>query len=119
MIATCSAHISGRADIAKNVSFSHGGIGVIVNPASSIGEGTIISPHVVIGNRFPHKGCPQIGKHVYVGVGAKILGGVKIGDNVKIGANAVVISDIPANCSAVGIPAKILYPKNDVVKAKK
>lgn len=36
-----------------------------------------------------------------------------------IGANAVVISDIPANCSAVGIPAKILYPKNDVVKAKK
>ena len=74
MIATCSAHISGRADIAKNVSFSHGGIGVIVNPASSIGEGTIISPYVVIGNRFPHKGCPQIGKHVYVGVGAKILG---------------------------------------------
>lgn len=36
-----------------------------------------------------------------------------------IGANAVVISDITANCSAVGIPAKILYPKNDVVKAKK
>lgn len=74
MILTCSAHISGRADIARNVSFAHGGIGVIVNPAASIGEGTVVDSHVVIGNRFPHPGCPKIGRNVYIGTGAKILG---------------------------------------------
>ncbi len=70
MILTCSAHISGRADIARNVSFAHGGIGVIVNPAASIGEGTVVDTHVVIGNRFPHSGCPKIGRNVYIGTGA-------------------------------------------------
>ena len=114
MMLLCSSHISGRAKIAKKVSFSHGGIGVIVNSAASIDEGTIVGPHVVIGNRFPHKGCPQIGKNVYIGVGAKILGGVKIGDNAKIGANAVVLSDVPTGCIAVGVPARILNPHNAV-----
>ena len=109
MMLTCSAHISGRAEIAPNVSFAHGGIGVIVNPAASIGEGTVVDTHVVIGNRYPYPGCPKIGRNVYIGAGAKILGGVTISDNVKIGANAVVITDVAEGCSAVGIPAKIIW----------
>ena len=47
-----------------------------------------------------------------VGTGAKILGPVKIGDNVKIGANAVVLSDLPSNSIAVGVPAKIIKHEN-------
>ena len=108
MMLMCSAHISGRADIARNVSFAHGGIGVIVNPAASIGEGTVVDTHVVIGNRYPHPGCPKIGRNVYIGTGAKILGGVQVADNVVVGANAVVISDVPEGCTAVGIPARII-----------
>lgn len=108
MIFMCSAHISGKADIANDVSFAHGGLGVIVNPAAVIGSKTVVGSHVVIGNRFPHPGAPQIGKNVYIGVGAKILGGVKVGDNAKIGANAVVIHDVPAGASAVGIPARVI-----------
>ena len=49
-----------------------------------------------------------IGDNCFLGAGCKILGEVKIGNNVKIGANAVVLDDIPDNCTAVGIPARIV-----------
>jgi serine O-acetyltransferase len=49
-----------------------------------------------------------LGDNVFVGAGAKIVGGVRIGNNVKIGANAVVLSDVPDNSTAVGIPARVV-----------
>jgi serine O-acetyltransferase len=48
---------------------------------------------------------------VDIGAGAKVLGNIRIGDNVLIGANAVVITDVPANCIAVGVPAVIKLRK--------
>ncbi|WP_373994222.1 serine O-acetyltransferase, partial [Fischerella thermalis] len=51
---------------------------------------------------------PRLGKGVEVGAGAKILGNVTIGDYARIGANAVVLCDVPAGATAVGIPAKII-----------
>ena len=51
---------------------------------------------------------PVIGNGVYIGAGAKILGGIVINDNAVIGANAVVLIDVPAGKTAVGVPAKIL-----------
>lgn len=113
MILTCSAHISGQAKIAKNVSFSHGGIGVVVNPACETGEGSIINVKVTLGNRYPHPGAPKLGKNVYVGSGAYI-GGIQIADNVMIGANSVVLKDIPSGCIAVGNPARILPKKDNI-----
>ena len=75
MILTCSAHISGKAKIHRTVSFSHGGIGVVINPAAEVGEYCIINNKVTLGNGFPHGGAPKLGKHVYVGTGAFIGGG--------------------------------------------
>nr|WP_255526819.1 hypothetical protein [Methylophilus sp. 14] len=51
---------------------------------------------------------PVIGDNVDIGAYAQILGGVRIGNNVKIGAMSVVLEDIPANSTAVGIPAKVI-----------
>ena len=51
---------------------------------------------------------PEVGNNVVLGTGSKILGGIKIGDNVKTGANSVVITDIPENSIAIGVPAKII-----------
>ncbi|MDI3479940.1 MAG: hypothetical protein PWQ14_1086 [Rikenellaceae bacterium] len=48
---------------------------------------------------------------MFIGAGAKLLGDIKIGNNVDIGANAVVVTDIPDNCVAVGIPAKVVKVK--------
>lgn len=77
---------------------------------AKIGKNCTIAQQVVVGYRggFSGGGVPTLGDNVYVGSGAKIIGSVKIGNNVKIGANAVVTTDIPDNCTAVGIPAKII-----------
>jgi serine O-acetyltransferase len=58
------------------------------------------------------RGAPVLGNRVDVGAGAKILGAIWIGDDVQIGANAVVLSDVPSNSIAVGIPARVLPRKN-------
>lgn len=80
--------------------------GIVLHPDVRIGPNCLIFQQVTIGSR----GCggvPQIGGHVDIGAGAKILGPVKIGNHVVIGANAVVMTDVPDNCIAVGIPAVV------------
>ena len=50
---------------------------------------------------MPKSGAPVIGDNVYIGAGAKIIGGVRIGNNVRIGAGCVVVEDVPDNCTVV------------------
>lgn len=85
--------------------------GIVIHPEAKIGVNCLIFQQVTIGmGTVP--GLPVIGGHVDIGAGAKILGGVKIGDHAKIGANAVVLQDVPAHGTAVGIPAKIIKGNN-------
>ena len=103
------ADIPGRADIHPRVSFSHGGIGVIINPAAKIGEGCIIGAKVTLGNAFPHGGAPTLGRHVYVGVGAFLGGGIQVPDYVIVGANSVLTKDVPEpGVIVAGNPARVL-----------
>ena len=81
--------------------------GIVIHPAATIGPNSLIFQQVTIGHG-PKPGTPKIGGHVDIGAGAKILGGVEIGDHAQIGANAVVITDVPAYATAVGIPARII-----------
>lgn len=90
-------------DIDKNVIFPHG-IGIVLHQNTTIGEGTIIYQNVTIGNGMG----PKVGKNCIIGTGACVLGDIKIGNNVKIGANAVVLQDIPDNCTVVGVPGRII-----------
>ena len=59
---------------------------------------------------------PTLGNNVMVGAGAKVLGPIKIGNNVRIAAGAVVLTDIPDNCTAVGIPAKVVRRDGEKVQ---
>jgi len=81
--------------------------GVVIHPLASIGPNCLIFQQVTIGTRHDRH-APQIGAGVDIGAGAKILGPVRIGDGARIGANAVVLQDVPAGCTAVGIPAQIV-----------
>jgi len=81
--------------------------GIVIHPDAVIGPNCLIFQQVTIGTRsggLP----PVIGGHVDIGAGAKILGHVSIGNYANIGANAVVLKNIPAGKSAVGIPARIV-----------
>lgn len=79
-------------------------LGVVINSSVRGGSRILLEHQVTIGAE--RNAAPVLGDNVFVGAGAKILGGVRIGNNVKIGANAVVVDDIPDNCTAVGIPAR-------------
>ena len=104
--AVCGADIPLNSQLGGGLIIRHPN-GIVIHPAAKIGPNCLIFQQVTIGaGSVP--GFPQIGGHVDVGAGAKILGGITIGDNVKIGANSVVITDVPDNCTVVGIPAKIV-----------
>ena len=81
--------------------------GIVIHPNARIGPNCLIFQQVTIGTR-EGSGAPEIGGHVDIGAGAKILGAVRIGDHVCIGANAVVLSDVPERSTAVGVPAVVL-----------
>jgi serine O-acetyltransferase len=99
------AHIPRQTRIGKHASILHDGNGLIISPRVVIGDNVTLFHQVTLGNK--NGAAPKIGNNVYIGAGAKVIGGITIGDNVSIGANAVVLNDVPSNSLAVGIPAKI------------
>lgn len=82
--------------------------GVLINQMSSLGHDVIIGEFSEICPNVSISGNCKIGDHVFIGTGAIILPKITIGNNVTIGAGAVVSKDLPDNCVAVGIPAKII-----------
>jgi serine O-acetyltransferase len=79
--------------------------GIVVHPDARIGVNCLIFQQVTIGTG-DRRGVPDIGGHVDIGAGARILGPVRIGAHARIGANAVVLADVAAGATAVGIPAR-------------
>jgi serine O-acetyltransferase len=86
--------------------FVQHGVGTNVN-GERIGANCRVNQQVTIGFRDNDR-LPRIGDNVHIGAGARVLGDLTIGDNVIVGANAVVTKDVPANCTVVGIPARIV-----------
>ena len=84
---------------------------------ATIGSNCWINQHTTIGY-LDDSGKPEIGNNVRIGVGARVLGNIKIGDNVNIGANAVIVRDVPANCTVVGVPAYIVRKDSKIVNIK-
>lgn len=81
-------------------------IGVVINSSVRGGRNVWLESGVVIGdNRGKY---PVLGNDIFVGSGAKIIGGVTLGDGARVGANAVVLHDVPAGVTVVGIPARPL-----------
>src|SRR5699024_11370836 len=96
-----------RAGIGRRFFIDHAN-GVVIGETSEIGDDVMLDHPVTLGGTSMEqtKRHPTIGNHVLIGSGAKILGPVVVGDNSAVGANAVVVKDVAADSSAVGIPAK-------------
>jgi len=97
------------AQIGHRVFIDHG-VGVVIGETVIIGNDVIIYQQVTLGGVSTSKGKrhPTLEDNVVIGAGAKILGNITIGKNSKVGANSVVVKNVPADCTAVGIPARII-----------
>jgi serine O-acetyltransferase len=86
------------------------GMGVVIGETAEIGDDVLLYHGVTLGgvSLKKEKRHPTVGHNVIIGAGAKILGPIKIGDNAKIGANTVVVKDVPANATVVGIPGRVV-----------
>ena len=82
---------------------------IIISGDTVFGDDVVIRNGVTVGlRRTNERGAPVIGNRVDIGTGAKILGAISVGDDVAVGANAVVLTDVPPNSLAVGVPARII-----------
>ena len=100
-----------EAEVGRNFIIDHFG-GIIVSGYAKFGDNCRIRNGVSVGLRRVESPCaPVIGNNVDIGAGAKLLGAITIGDNVLIGANAVVVTDVPSNSIAMGVPA-IIKPRS-------
>jgi serine O-acetyltransferase len=104
-------NVIGGCIIGRGADFGEGfvlvhSIGVVINTSVKGGRNVVLEHQVTIG---AEKGLsPVLGDHVFVGAGARILGGVTLGKGAKVGANAVVLDDVPVGATVVGIPAKVV-----------
>ena len=97
------------ATIGRGLFIDHGS-GVVIGETTVIGDNCTIYQGVTLGGTGKETGKrhPTLGNNVMVGSGAKILGPFRVGDNCRIAANAVVLEEIPDNCTAVGVPARVV-----------
>ena len=95
--------------IEPGVHLAHGQI--VIDGITEIGRGTTIFPFTTIGLRAGPRAGPRIGRNVTVGSGSRILGPVEIGERAQIGANAVVVVDVDAGQTVVGVPARPIRSK--------
>ncbi len=100
------------AKIGRRVFLDHG-LGIVIGETTEIGDDYTIYQGVTLGGTSLYKGVKRhstLGKGVVISAGAKVLGGFTVGDGARVGSNAVVLKEIPAGATAVGIPARILHP---------
>jgi serine O-acetyltransferase len=97
------------ATIGRRFFIDHGA-GVVIGETAEIGDDCTLYHGVTLGGTTWNKGKrhPTLGRGVVVGAGAKILGAIRIGDGARIGANSVVIREVPAGRTAIGIPARLV-----------
>ena len=97
------------AEIGENFFIDHGN-GVIIGETAVVGNNVTLYQGVTLGGTGKEHGKrhPTIGDNVMISAGAKIIGSFRIGENSKIGAGSVVIEEVPPNCTAVGVPARVV-----------
>jgi serine O-acetyltransferase len=97
------------AVIGRSFFIDHG-MGTVIGETTEIGDNVTLYQGVTLGGTGKEKGKrhPTIGNNVMISTGAKVLGSITVGDNAKVGANAVVVKPVPANCTVVGVPGRVV-----------
>jgi serine O-acetyltransferase len=100
-----------RTRIGEQLLIVHGA-SIRVHPDVVIGDRVCLMHEVTLGlNSGPEgarTGAPRIGNDVFIGAGAKVLGGITVGDGARIAANSLVVTDVPAGATVIGVPARVM-----------
>lgn len=97
------------AKIGRRLVIDHG-MGIVIGATAEIGDDCLFYQGVTLGGTGAARGKrhPTIGNNVMIGCGAKVLGPFKVGDNARIAANSVVLNEVPANSTVVGVPGRVV-----------
>ena len=105
------------AVIGRRLVIDHG-TGIVIGETAELGDDILLYQGVTLGGTGKDTGKrhPTLGNNVMVGAGAKVLGPITIHDNARIAAGAVVLQEVPANATAVGVPAQIVRVNGEKVR---
>ncbi len=97
------------AEIGRGAFFDHG-TGIVIGETAKVGDDVSMLHGVTLGGSGAERGDrhPKIGRGVLLGAGAKVLGNIRIGDYAKVASGSVVLKDVPAHCTAAGVPARLV-----------
>jgi serine O-acetyltransferase len=86
------------------------GMGIVIGETAEVGDDVLLYQGVTLGGTGKDRGKrhPTVGNNVMIGCGAKVLGPFVVGENSRIAANAVVLTEVPPNSTAVGVPARVV-----------
>jgi serine O-acetyltransferase len=104
------------ARIGQRLFIDHG-LGVVIGETAEIGDDVLLYQGVTLGGTGNERGKrhPTLGNRVVVGAGASVLGNVRLGDDVKVGAGSVVVHSVPDGATVVGMPAKVVRTRGEVL----
>lgn len=107
------------ATIGKRFVIDHG-TGIVIGETAEIGDDVLLYQGVTLGGTGKDVGKrhPTVGNRVMISAGAKVLGPITIGDDVRVAAGAVVLKDVPPDCTVVGVPAKVVKRKGRKIDHK-
>lgn len=104
---TCGCHVADTVEFGEAPHLIHAK-DILIHPKVKLGDRVGLMHNVSLATTVDRPGVPSIGNDVFIGTGAVLIGPVKIGDGARIAPNSLVLNDVPAGATAIGVPARIV-----------
>ena len=104
---SCGCHVADTVEFGEAPHLIHAK-DILLHPKVKLGDRVGMMHNVTLATTVDRPGVPEVGNDVFIGTGAVLIGPVKIGDGARIAPNSLVLNDVPAGATAIGVPARIV-----------